>query len=275
MLNKKYYFFIFVYILLSTSCSHYYYAPDEANMLKLDDRNDLKFSASGNSTNGNYELRHTNVQLGYSPIKHVGVFASHFNMSGDEPKQNSIRGGKGHLNNVGLGGYYFLETESILNRLVKYDDNIGVRSGFLFDAYAGYGKGHVHNYYAEGGRSDLDIQKYFIQGGIHWQGKALGLSYVMKFGRLNYFNGLIVGQLNESEISSLQNIESNREFPFRETSLKFYMGVKYARVYLNVATTIDEFDNFFTHRTSMGSFGVVVDIDDVYRAIKNRDKIEE
>jgi len=275
MLYKIYYILFFANVLLFSSCSHYYYAPDEANMLKLNDQHDLKFSVSGNSTNGNYNLKHTNAQVGYSPIKHIGVFASHFKMSGDEPEQNPVRGGKGHLNNVGFGGYYFLDSESILNRLVNYDDKIGVRSGFLFDVYAGYGKGHVYNYYPEGGRSDLDIQKYFIQGGVHWQGKALGLSYVMKFGRINYFNGLIVGQLNDSEINSLRNINEIREFPFRETSLKFYMGVKYGRVYLNISKIDDEFDNLFSHRTSVGSFGIILDIDDIYRGIKNRDRIDE
>ena len=272
MTLKKHYFLFFVIVLLCSSCSHYYYAPDEANMLKLNEQHDLKISVSGNSTNGNYELKHTNLQLGYSPIKHVGVFASHFKMSGNEPIQDPIRGGKGHLNSAGLGGYYFLESESILNKLVKYDDKIGVRSGFLFDAYAGYGKGHIYNFYIEGGHSDLDLQKYFVQGGVHWQGKALGLSYTMKFGRLNYFNGLIIGQLDESEINSLLNIEEIKEFPFRETSLKFYMGVKYARVYLNVATTVDEFDNSFTHRTSVGSFGIIVEIDEIYKGIKGRNK---
>ena len=272
---KTQFILIFVTILFLPSCSHYYYAPDEANVLKLNEKNDLKFSASGNSTNGNYELKHTNLQLGYSPIKHVGIFASHFNMSGDEPIQNPIRGGKGHLNNIGLGGYYFLDSESILNNLVNYNDNIGVRSGFLFDAYAGYGKGHIYNYYPEGGESDLDIQKYFIQGGVHWQGKGLGISYVFKFGRINYFNGLIVGQLDQTEINSLRNINEIREFPFRESSLKFYMGVKYARVYLNVVTMGNEFDNLFSHRTSIGSFGIIVNIDDVYKGIKNRNKIED
>ena len=269
MSSKIYYLLVFANVLFFSSCSHYYYAPDEANVLKLNDRHDLKISISGNSTSGNYELKHSNFQLGYSPIKHVGVFASHFKMSGQEPKDDPLRGGEGHLNNVGIGGYYFFNAESILNNLVSYEDEIGVQSGFLFDVYGGYGKGHISNFYTEGGFSDLDLQKYFVQAGIHWQGKALGISYVWKTGRLNYFNGIINGQLGDAEINSLRDIEEIREFPFRESSLKFYMGVKYARVYLNVATTISEFDNNFSHRTSLGSFGIIADLDDIYRAIKN------
>ena len=257
-------------LLLLSSCGHYYYAPDEANALKLQEQHDLKFSISGNSTNGNYELRHSNIQMGYSPIKHVGVFGSHFKMSGKEPIQNPIRGGKGHLNSFGLGGYYFLESSSFLDRIVKYDDEIGLNSGFLFDLYGGYGKGHVNNYYVEGGFSDVDLQKYFLQGGVHWQGKAMGLSYIFKFGQLNYFNGLLEGQIPIEDFNSLNNINEIRAFPFRETSLKFYMGIKYARVYLNVSTLTNEFDNSFNHRTSVGSFGVIMEIDEIYKSIKKK-----
>ena len=253
-------------LIFFNSCSHYYYAPDEANVMKLAQRNDLKVAVSGNSTNGNYELKHANYQLGYSPIKHLGVFVSRFNMMGKEPINNPDRGGNGFLNNAAMGGYYFFERGSILDRIVKYDEELAVPSGFLVDAYLGYGKGQVHNFYTEGGQSNLELQKYFLQGGLHWQGKTLGLSYVLKFGKLNYFNGIIEGKLDEQNINSLQNIESIRASPFRETSLKFYMGIKQTRVYLNVSTVVSTFENNFLHRTSVGSFGIIMDIDDIYRS---------
>ena len=262
--------FLFFLITLFSSCSHYYYAPDEANVMKLAEQNDLKISASGNSTNGNYEIKHANFQISYSPIKHLGVFASRFNLKGKEPINSPERGGNGFLNNAAMGGYYFFETGSILDRIIKYDEELAVPSGFLLDAYLGYGKGHVHNFYIEGGTSDLDLQKYFIQGGIHWQGKTLGASYVLKFGKINFFNGLIEGQIDDENINSIRNIETIREFPFRETSLKFYMGIRHARVYLNVSTVVDVFDNNFLHRTSLGSFGIIMDIDDIYRSIRNK-----
>ena len=267
MQNYKFLFLISG-LLFFNSCSHYYYAPDEGNVMKLANRNDLKISASGNSSNGSYELKHSNFQIGYSPIKHLGIFASRFNMKGKEPTENPERGGNGYLNNVAIGGYYFFERGSLLDRIIKFDEELAVPSGFLIDAYLGYGKGHVHNFYVENGTSDLDLQKYFLQGGLHWQGKTLGFSYVLKVGRLNYFNGFLEGKLDDENFNSFRNIEMTREFPFRETSLKFFMGIKQTRVYLNVSTLVSTFDNNFLHRTSLGSLGLIIDIDDIYHSIK-------
>jgi len=260
--------FLLLVILLFSSCSHYYYAPDEANVLKLSEANDIKVSVSGNNQGESYELKHVNFQAGYSPIKHLGIFGSHFRMSGKEPSDSPLKSGRGHLTNVGIGGYYFLDRGSILDRIVKYDEEIAISSGFLIDIYGGYGMGNIHNSYIEGGNSNLDFQKYFLQGGLHWKGAALGFSFVYKFGKLNYFNGVINGQLSSSDIASIMDIREFREFPFRESSLHFYMGIRHARVYLNISTVANIFDSRFTYRTSLGSFGIVMEIDEIFRSIK-------
>jgi len=153
--------FIVLCILFFSSCSHYYYAPDEANVLKLSEEKDLKISVSGNHDNENdetHELKHLNLQVGYSPIKHLGIFTNHFRIWGKD--NASFYGGNGHLTNLAVGGYYFIKTKSGLDKVLKYD--YGVTSGFLFDVYAGYGRGKIHQYYKQGGNADLFLRKYFL-----------------------------------------------------------------------------------------------------------------
>ena len=160
-------------IFTLNSCSHSYYAPNAGDNLKLSEAKDLKISASG-ATNGELDvygnnLKHRNFKIGYSPINHLGIIGSHFQI---ESIESNTKYGNGQLTYFGIGSYYFLKKRNTTNKITK--SKYGVKPGVLFDIYGGYGKGNVLNVYSEGGSSDLSFRKYFLQGGIHWNGKILG-----------------------------------------------------------------------------------------------------
>ena len=260
-------FLLFIILMLS-SCSHNYYAPNEGNVLKLSEAEDLKISVSGNK-NGKIpfggDIKHSNLQLGYSPIKHLGLFISHFEL--DEIDNRRV--GNGHYTNLAVGTYYFKKKKKRPNKMIK--DN-RVIPGFLFDAYGGYGRGKVFNYYDEGGYSELYLRKYSLQGGLHWNGKIMEISAIYKLGILQYFKGSINLPISDRHLIQLLNIREDQIFPFSQVSLHGYLGLKNIRFYCDLSIVPSDFNDKFNYIDNLLSFGVVMELDEVIRTQKNQKK---
>ena len=247
-----------------------YYAPDEGNMLTLSQKKDLNFSGSVPSSVilGDDNFEQFNFQLGYSPIKHLGIFSSYFNYSNKGytlSKDSKIK-----LPSLAIGGYYLIQSKK---QKIRSDTTNNLPAGILLDLYSWYGKGQLTNNFEDGGNSTLDFHKYFIQGGIHWQDEIVGINTTYKFGGTNYFQGIINGPFTDEDNKNLRNIVDNNTFLFREFSFKFYVGARGFRTYAGF-TNLNFFDkNPFNHRKQIRYLGIVFDIDTLYKIIKNKEKI--
>ena len=269
---------IFVSLIIATamfasSCSHYYYAPNEGTLLALNEKNDLKLSAGGN-LGGDENESNFSFQAGYSPIKHLGIQSSFFSYKKRGEKDGVTESGNGFISNAAIGAYYFLPTKRISKRRELIVNGPVMQRGVMFDLYAGYAKGEVHNYYEPNTSSHFDFNKSFAQLGIHWQGKIYGISFVSKFGVLDYKNGDVNGKISEEHLADVMDIEKYDTYAFRENSLRFSLGIQHARFFLTTtwlnSSKLDKVK--FIDNTVHA--GVILELDEFFRKRRPAKKID-
>ena len=287
MLPKNYFFYLILFLVILQSCSsvnrNLYYAPEEHNMLKLAKKNDIKAAISSSSLTNEYVDNHShlNVQMGFSPIKHLGVFANYLNWKNGniyndfQTGQSFDRETNYNTASAAVGGYYLLQTDG---QKMRDDTVASLPIGFLVDAYVGAGRGRVKNTFSPSANSLLKFYKSYGQLGIHWQDEYVGLSLVHRFGQLNFFGGVLNGNSEEAALYFL-HLQENQKQKFRETSFKLFMGTKEVRGYINVTivnlNTIIPYDNttfFYTSRLpqveSLLNVGVVLSINEISGFLK-------
>ena len=258
-------------ILFLTSCgsaSHHFYATDEGNLMALREKNDAKVSAGYTPHVNSLPGNNMNFQLGYSPIKHLGIQSNFFRI------RNAFDGVEGVKKNVyqynygGAIGTYFFKPAKV-SEIVDEESGEKIYSpskgkGLLFDAYVGYNRGNVENiFFGESGNITLDFQKFYIQGGLHIFLDKIGASFALKYAQLNYTNGRAFGRLTIAELNKADIIEENNPFKFLESALKISIGKPQApvRAYLTISGVYDFGDVFLEIQPSTMQFGVTADID--------------
>ena len=267
-------YLLFILFICISSCTprfiNEYYAPDEGNMVMLSHKKDLNISGSvPSSLLNDKDPEQYNFQFSYSPIKHLGLLTAYSDYAYRGISETMLHHTKLKIYNGAIGGYYLFQNKE---QKLRGDTTDNLPTGILLDLYAGFGKGNLTNKYKEGGNSILDFNKYFIQGGVHYQEELVGVSAVYKIGAINYYQGVINGPFSIEDIDSLRNITEKNTFPFREFSFKLYFGINEVRTYFGF-TNLNFFDkNPFNHRNQIRYIGVVFDIDQFFYRKKHKEK---
>ncbi|MFK8010378.1 MAG: hypothetical protein AB8H03_28750 [Saprospiraceae bacterium] len=267
----KFSLYLFVSVLFFASCgsaSHHFYATDEGNLVALREEKDIKVSAGYTPHVNSLPGNNISAQVGYSPIKHLGVHASYFRI------RNSFTGAEDIEKNVyqynfngAVGGYYFKPAKA--KEIFGEDGLTSFESategkGLLFDGYVGYGRGAVNNFYfGETGKVELDFQKIYLQGGFHIFLDKVGASFTLRGTQLSYLDSSkAYGRLSASQLRKIEIIEENNPFFFLESALKISIGKPTApiRGYLTLAGVYDFGDVFLEVQPSTMQFGVTTDI---------------
>jgi len=264
--------FILVITLLFSSCSYVYFPADEVNDLKLNEKNDFSIAINsdpdGFTRKGGNSLR--NLQVGYSPLNHLGIFASNFkNHSGGTISENNKT-----YNKVGLGTYFFHKKKK--RKIVEYDfgEDLSFVPGLLIDFYTGIGSGELG---FESFKLNFDYQfsfrKYFTQTGLHWQGRIGGLSFFYNFGKTNFHKGNANGKVQGLHSEIVNTIIQNTSFTTHDFTVNGNLGIKYARVYVNVNAILNDFDNLGRKPYYSSNLGVALNIDEVFKTIKRKKEL--
>ncbi|MFT6705266.1 MAG: hypothetical protein ACJATF_000087 [Flavobacteriales bacterium] len=231
MKNTFYLLCLFVSSLFYSSCNNYLYTAPEANLLMLSEEGDMKVSAGLGFTT--VREANVNVQAAYSPIEHLGVAMSYFQIGGlSHPKTDGENGNNGISSVTGelaVGYYLKKEINTVKNRGTEMESP--VRNQLLFDAYAGYGFGNVRRAFNVG---DLNFnsQHYFIQGGAHYQSKLLTISYALRGVLLDYTKGRVNGNLSDSDLARANSLK-NSPFTFIESSFRVQAGCEKIKCYFS------------------------------------------
>lgn len=264
----------FVSVLFFASCgsaSHHFYATDEGNLLALREEKDLKVSAGYTPHLNSLPGNNLNIQVGYSPIKYLGVHGSYFRIRNSFNEAEEIDKNVYQYNfNGAIGGYYFMPAKA---KEVFDDEGDGLTSfesptegkGLLFDAYVGFSRGAVNNFYfGETGKIELDFQKIYVQGGFHIFLDKVGATFTLRGSQLSYLDSSkATGKLTATELRKIEIIEENNPFFFLESALKISIGKPTApiRGYLTLAGVYDFGDVFLEVQPSTMQLGVTADID--------------
>jgi len=273
---------IFVIVLFSScgdSSRNAFFVQHEANTLKLKKEKDLIVTGgllTSNSVSFFSELdqvRHdrVGVQAAYSPIKYLGVFGTHSRLRILNPNRISEVFHKSHVTGGGVGSYYFFKFHQrpphkvLPGRPVKY-------TRILFDLYGGYTYGKLDNiYFLPPADARMNYQKFYLQGGIHWEGTYWTLSYVHKLGRTNFFNGVINGQTSSRDDLALQAILNQNNLFFQEGTIRLEAKNNGIGIYgQSTFANIQEF-GFQSIPDAFVHFGLVVNLSEAKEYfLKNR-----
>jgi len=244
--------------LVCSSCTHYYYAPEEGNLLALNEKGDLRVSASLGVAPSDSRNTFIAFQAGYSPSKNI---AFQFSYSRLNNFYNNEKIGKIYIASGAIGFYHFKEFER-LNE--ETPDNFS-KQGLLFDAYLGYGIGEVHNYYFGGGRSNFIFSKTYFQGGFHWQGKIIGIDIVGRIVRLDYNKGILSGNIDNSHWFAIDRLSENNPYFLFESSSRLHFGNKYVKFFFSQTMVFPQFySSNIDYLVKSFHIGALVDIDSFF-----------
>ncbi len=243
-------------LLLWSSCANYYYVPPPSHSLRLQDAKDFK-SSIGVGMSGENALQ-LNMQVGYSPIKHLALSSTILRSTQSDNKINLLEGA--------IGTYYFSESGQT---------QPNTRNGVLFDLYAGYGKGRslIQNLGFNTGDLQLNSNKYYIQGGMHLQYEVLVFSTTYRRGILDYSSGFLYGEVNNDVYSDLTAIDANDPYAFNEIGVKLELGPPKLRCFFGLSHIDMPKASFNYHKTAV-QLGLVFDFKAFKRNIQKKDALE-
>jgi len=227
-------------LFFSSSCSHYYYAPPQGQLLHISEPQDLKVMGGlGIGKQGTLGL---NGQIAYSPLKHLALSASYFNIGSAETQGGQLL--------EGAIGSYLLKEVSINDK--------GITQYILFDLYGGYGRGKA-DYIDESGTAQLNFNKFYFQGGIHFKKKNQAVSFAYRGGALDYRNVIFNGPINNDLALGVQSINNQDHYFFNEYFFKLEAGTKKVNFYGGLSFVQIPKSSFRYLRNTMHA-GIVVDL---------------
>ena len=178
-------------------CTHYYYAPNAANIPLFKEQDTFKGKAGvggGNNYTGG------DIQLAYSPGKKIGIMVNSF-FAGKTEQVGDITTGEGTHEESGKGSY--------IEAGLGYYKAFGEKKVWIFETYGGAGIGGENHIYNFQETSRLNISKYFIQPSFGYSSHrgTLEIALGSRFSRLNL-------KINQTNISEANNQSSKVDLDY-------------------------------------------------------------
>ena len=270
-LNKKKIFLLtFLSLFLSSLFGQYFYIPDnDVSALQYLNRGDLKLSYT-------YPFNdRTNIQLGYSPLKHISISAGYFKYQ-DERTWNTtsdfIIKTNGHNYTGAIGFYKYLTKRFFVKEFILFR-NI---SGVILQSHFGYNKGAIFNRFPDDSVINLDYQSFFARGSIHVKYRYFTFGYSFKFFNLDYVGGEVGGKLRDLEWFSGvvgREIENRNPRRLREKMFQIKFNYKFLEIFgaynvINKDHNFDHLPRYFGRKNY--TLGMILEIDDLIKTIKTK-----
>ena len=217
--------------VMLSSCSPYYYSPNKGNIPNIREKNDIRLDAG---LSGGFVMRGADVQLAYSPLNHLGIMVNGaLSTSINTTSNNSItkRDSRSKYLEAGLG--YFTKLEENKN--------------WVFEVYAGAGKGDYKVFYTVDQTARIYLDKYFIQPSLSFThpNKNIEFSIGSRFSgalhSLGYFNLLDGMDRDEYYLRNLQNTV-NELSVYWEPTFRFSGGGKNVKAYVSYTPSVAMFN---------------------------------
>lgn len=230
--------------LLAASCNHYYYGPNTNNIPLLKEKNEgrLNFNyfvtdeASGAEFQGAYAVGNkTAVMLNFINLTDDGNFPGW---------DNGMKESSGSGAYVEAAGGYF-------SRLHP--------TNWVFETYAGFGFGNIHNTHDDLQRSKVGVTKFFVQPSIGWasRGFQFGFSARLAFVNLRVKSSTVTESGNWEDYFDIEYIRNHRSAILIEPGLMIRSGPRGIKFSLNFASSVNLTRNWKQEKGGV-SFGVCI-----------------
>lgn len=207
-----------------------YYVITEGPALSLSKKNQFaaSFALGGDRVRGE-EYGALAYQVGFSPYKGIGIQLGYSNIIAPA----NIYSCSGKVVDGAAGIYHFIAAK-------KQQEHNSVsrpfmQQGILIDLYAGFAHGSIDHQAINnrGGQSYLNLNKYYIQGGLHVQGPWIAFSVLLRTGIINYTEAVLLGDVGINYLNSIETLNLDNPFYPLEVSYKISMGNSQFQMFLS------------------------------------------
>ena len=220
-------------LALMSGCSHYYYAPNAANIPMFKEKNTFKGKAGYSWDN----YKGADIQMAYSASKNIGIMVNTFFAGKTEQVQENSSSSATHEES-GKGSYIEIGA--------GYYKPLGEKKVWIFETYAGAGVGGENHTYARNETANLHLNKFFIQPSIGYNSKSghveVGLSSRFSALNLKVKNSSLTFDTNQfdtnqDEKNNLDGIVSHPSSFLWEPSLIVGAGWESFKFYLQLTSS--------------------------------------
>lgn len=164
-MNKCYVYTFLIFSLFLGACNRYYYKPAGINDPLFTKGGQVHAGFSGSSQeDGNDRSYFTDIQLGYSPIDHLGLLGS-YSTYAYRPYDKTVVPANAYIAEGAAGAYAAFG---------------GEKTKMIVDLYAGGGGGSLSS------DVDMKLRKLFIQPGIGMRSKIFDAVVNLRFSNIKY-----------------------------------------------------------------------------------------
>ncbi|MCF0058861.1 hypothetical protein [Dyadobacter sp. CY356] len=213
------------------SCSPYYYSPNKGNIPNIREKNDIRLDAG---LGGGLVMRGADVQLAYAPLNHVGIMVNGALTSSISTKESA------YVKRRESRSQYL---EAALGYFTKLEEN----TNWVFEVYAGAGKGDYKVFYTIDQTAQIHLDKYFIQPSLSFThpNKNLEFSIGSRFSGARHslgYSNLVDGMdRDEYYLRNLQNT-LNELSVYWEPTFRFSGGGKNVKGYVSYTPSVAMFN---------------------------------
>jgi hypothetical protein len=163
------YLLVLISSLALTSCAHYYYAPNTANVPLISEKNEVRVTgayAAGRES----QFEGGELQAAYGITNHLGVQLNGFSAGRTENTGDYDESGKG------------IYAEAAAGYFTKFKGS----NKWIAELYGGIGKGSVTNDYGLGDHSKVGITKLYLQPAIGFKSKNFEIAVTPKISYIHW-----------------------------------------------------------------------------------------
>jgi hypothetical protein len=238
-------------LVLFLGCSHYYYAPNAANIPLFKEKN--TFKGKGGYSWDDY--KGADIQMAYSVSKNIGIMVNTFFAGETEQVQNNSSSSATHEES-GKGSYIEIGA--------GYYKPFGEKKVWIFETYAGAGVGGENHTYARSESANLHLSKSFIQPSIGYSSKRghfeAALSSRFSLLNLKVKKSSLTFETNQTEKQNLDSIILHPSSFLWEPSLTVGAGLQDFKLYLQLTPSYNLNNTYLMMDDMNLSLGIIFTI---------------
>ena len=236
--------FIGFSLVIFSSCTHYYYGPNSANVPVLEKKGDSRIAGASTISD---ESTGFEFQSAYAFTDHFGGMVNIYSTSNGKPtKPIDTDWGKATYLELGLGRILPVENENILN---------------IFEIYAGAGSGTINNYFKQNGNTKVQVNKFFLQPSIGFNNKkrtlqlavSMRLAYVM----LHVKKDNLDPNIHSNDFLEIEQVKKSGNGFYVEPGLTLRSGTKNVKLQFQLTPSIDFGRKKYKTQGAVASFGII------------------
>lgn len=235
---------VLLLVICSSSCVHYYYAPNSNNVPLLKEKGEGRIQASYTSTATQDNENTANGFELQSAYATGNCFALQFNLMHVSETEDE-----------GSGSGTYAEAAA------GYFKAIGPRRHLVFEAYGGLGYGGVKNEFSDNGVAKTSIFKFFAQPSFGYTSKYFDAAVSSKFSLVNlgYGSATISKDNDPYDYDYVESLKGGKSYFLWEPGLMLRGGFPNVKLSLQVTYSIFDLDKYpFSEGTA--ALGIVFNL---------------